>query len=181
MSADPRTQDLLAALDDHATADAREAWSRRRIIALLRWLPRPFDEDADPIHVTGSGIVLATDGRVVLHRHKRLGIWLQPGGHVDAGETPAEAALRETVEETGIGVAHPPAGPRLIHVDVHEGGRGHVHLDVRYLLDAPIGSSFAPAAGESADLAWCSIAEVTARGDRSVVQAVRAALAARRI
>ena len=45
-------------------------------------LDQPFDEDASPIHVTGSAVV--TGGRgVVLHLHKRLGIWLQPGGHID--------------------------------------------------------------------------------------------------
>jgi 8-oxo-dGTP pyrophosphatase MutT (NUDIX family) len=38
---------------------------------------------------------------VVLHRHRVLGIWVQPGGHIDSGETPWDAAVRETAEETG--------------------------------------------------------------------------------
>ncbi len=33
-----------------------------------------------------------------LVRHPRLGCWLPAGGHVEAGETPAEAAVREASE-----------------------------------------------------------------------------------
>ncbi|MFY1633651.1 NUDIX domain-containing protein [Solwaraspora sp. WMMB335] len=34
--------------------------------------------------------------------HRKIGLWLYPGGHVDPNETPAEAAVREVVEETGV-------------------------------------------------------------------------------
>ena len=118
------TTDLRDAVAAHRPATAREAAARQRTLALLAWLPRPLDETADPVHVTGSAIVLDGAGRTLLHRHKRLGRWLQPGGHVDPGESPDQAALREAREETGIPLAHPSPGPRLVHVDVHEGGRG---------------------------------------------------------
>src|SRR6185369_17260141 len=42
--------------------------------------------------------------RVLLHKHKKLGIWLQPGGHIELDEGPIEAALREAKEETGLDV-----------------------------------------------------------------------------
>src|SRR5688500_10821251 len=41
---------------------------------------------------------------VLLHWHRRLGLWLPPGGHIDPGELPDEAAVRETLEETGLAV-----------------------------------------------------------------------------
>ncbi len=100
-------------------------------------LADPFDQELDPVHVTGSAFVVGRRG-VVLLRHKRLGMWLQPGGHLDPGETPWDAARREAVEETGLDVDFAdvsPAGvPVLAHVDVHPGGRGHTHLDLRFVL-----------------------------------------------
>jgi len=44
--------------------------------------------------------VLVEDGRVLLIRHERLGVWLYPGGHVEPNETPREAAEREFREES---------------------------------------------------------------------------------
>ena len=170
-----RRDEVVREVTAHVPHEPVEAGSRRRTLALLRWLPRPFDESADPTHVTGSAIVLSQDGRVLLHRHKRLGVWLQPGGHLESGELPAAAAVRETAEETGIEADHPPTGPALIHVDVHEGPRGHVHLDLRYLLSADPEEPFAPAPGESEAIAWLPIEEACAVGDASMTAAVWAA------
>lgn len=167
---------LVAALEAHRPASPAEDRSLRRILAHLRWLPAPFDEHADPTHVTGSAIVVDAAGRVLLHRHKRLGIWLQPGGHLDPGEDAAAAAVRETAEETGLRARHPTDGPRLLHVDVHEGPRGHVHLDVRYLLQAAGGDDLRPAAGESQDVAWFAADQARRIGDRSLAEAVAAAV-----
>ena len=79
--------------------DLRERRSRLELLTLLDRLPRPFDRLAGPAHVTGSAIVTSTRG-TILQRHKRLGTWLQPGGHLEPGEAPWEAALREASEET---------------------------------------------------------------------------------
>jgi 8-oxo-dGTP pyrophosphatase MutT (NUDIX family) len=167
--------DLVRQVAAHHPGDAREFRSLSRIRALLAWLPRPFDEHADATHVTASGIVLDGHGHLLLHRHKRLGRWLQPGGHLDPGELPWEAARRETAEETGLVATHPSSGPLLVHVDVHEGPRGHVHLDLRYLLRADGDAPPAPAIGESPEVAWCSSEQVADRGDASTVAALVAA------
>jgi len=136
-------------------------------------LERPFDEHAEPTHVTASAIVVGARG-VILHRHRRLHRWLQPGGHVDPGETPEEAVLRECREETGLSVAHPAGGPVLVHVDVHPAAGGHVHLDLRYLVWAP-DENPAPAPGESQAVAWFSWDDAVALSDEALEGALRSA------
>ena len=150
--------DLRALVASRDPVDEREAESVQRFLAELDRLERPLDEHADPVHVTGSAVVIGPRG-VLLHLHKRLGLWLQPGGHIDPGETPEQAALREVREETGFVCTD----ARFVHVDVHAGGRGHTHLDVRYLVEADGDPS--PAEGESQDVHWFAWDEAIAMAD----------------
>ena len=154
--------------------DDRERMSIDAFLVAFDLLSHPFDEHGDVTHVTGSAIVVSELG-VLLHRHKRLGIWLQPGGHIDEGETPWDGAVRETLEETGLTASHPPEGPQLVHVDVHPGPRGHTHLDLRYLLYAPAVDPHPPE-GESPDVAWFSRAKALAIADPGISGALAALL-----
>ncbi|HEX6972283.1 MAG TPA: NUDIX domain-containing protein [Limnochordia bacterium] len=88
-------------------------------------------------------------GRVLLLLHRRLGKWLPPGGHVEPGELPDEAAVREVWEEAGIAVrlvgrrALPLAEPRQLIVpegiQVERIDPGHEHIDLVYFA-RPVGS-----------------------------------------
>jgi 8-oxo-dGTP pyrophosphatase MutT (NUDIX family) len=140
------------------------------MLAELDRLPHPFDQSADLTHVTASAVVVGPRG-VILHRHRRLHRWLQPGGHVEPGEAPEEAVLRECVEETGLPVAHPPSGPGLIHVDVHRASRDHVHLDLRYLVASP-DLDPSPGPGESQDVAWFTWDQALAMADDALAGAL---------
>lgn len=51
-----------------------------------------------------AGGFLIQDHKVLLVLHKKLNIWLAPGGHLEAGELPHQAAEREVWEETGVHV-----------------------------------------------------------------------------
>ncbi len=152
----------------HVPADAREEAAKARLLTELDRLPTPFDRHADPVHVTASAVVVGPRG-TVLHLHRRLGRWLQPGGHVERGEDPAHAAVRETREETGLPADHPEGGPELIHVDVHPAS-GHLHMDLRYLLVAPDAEP-SPGAGESPHVRWFSWDEAADMADEALVGA----------
>jgi 8-oxo-dGTP pyrophosphatase MutT (NUDIX family) len=161
------------AVGDHPAADDREEIAKARILDGLDRLPRPFDEEADPVHLTGSAVVVGRRG-TVLHRHKRLHRWMQPGGHLDPGEGPWDAALRESEEETGLPLRHPDEGPRLLHVDVHEAAKGHIHLDLRYLLLAPDEDPHPPP-DESPEARWYTWDEALDVSDAALVGALEAA------
>jgi 8-oxo-dGTP pyrophosphatase MutT (NUDIX family) len=160
-------REVRSLLDAHEPVDAREAASIARLRRELERLRDPFDRDADPVHVTGSAIVIGPRG-VLLHVHRKLGIWMQPGGHLEAGERAADAAVRETVEETGVAVVHPPAGPRFVHADVHPAAAGHTHLDLRFLLLAARDDDPRPPPAESQAVRWVSWREAYELADESL-------------
>ena len=165
-------EQIRAAVVARHPGDERERISLLAFVEHFDRLADPCSETADPVHVTGSAIVVGDRG-VVLHRHKRLGIWIQPGGHIDEGEMPWDGALREAEEETGLVVGHPATGPELVHVDVHGGPRGHTHLDLRYLVMAPDADP-APPPEESQDVAWFGWEDALAIADPALAGALRA-------
>lgn len=166
-----RLDATVAAVTALRPGDDREAASRQEILDGLTTLEAPFDEHAAATHVTSSGLVVGRRG-LVLHRHKRLGRWLQPGGHLDPGEWPHQAAARESAEETGLDVRYPTGGPLLLHLDCHDGGRGHRHLDLRYLLYGD-DSDPRPGSGESQACQWFAPPAAVALADPGLQGALR--------
>jgi 8-oxo-dGTP pyrophosphatase MutT (NUDIX family) len=160
-ASDPRAR-IIDALRQLAPADAEESTDRDRIVAFIESYERPFDRAIPEGHLTGSAITVSADGsRVLLLHHRKLGLWLQPGGHGDPGETTGEeVALREAFEETGIdGLELHASAPRPLDVDVHDiparsDEPAHQHLDLRYLVVAPERAKVAPALAELHELRW---------------------------
>jgi len=75
----------------------------------------------------------------LLHKHRKLGRWFPPGGHVEPNELPDDAAVREVLEETGVRVALigeralPVSEPRQLirprGVQLETIAPGHEHID----------------------------------------------------
>lgn len=171
---DDRLRRVRAQVAAHEPIDGRERSAKQQALAFLDRLPRPL-EAVDPTHVTASAVVVGRRG-VLLHRHRKLGRWMQPGGHLDPAEEPAEAAVRECREETGLSVTHPWGEPRLVHLDVHAAAAGHVHIDLRYLVEGPDAPP-APEPGESPEVAWVSWDEAEVLADEALAGALSVARA----
>ena len=153
-----------------APVDAREEVSIEMTLERLAWPGDPFSESEHDHHVTASAFVVSSRG-VILHRHRRLGIWVQPGGHVDRGETPEAACVRESTEETGLAVRHlDPV--ELFHVDVHPGPKGHTHYDLRYVLLGEAQDP-RPPAGESPEVFWFDFSIAPQRAEPTLAPALR--------
>ncbi len=63
-------------------------------------------------HLTVSGFVVH-EGRVSLHWHRKIGAWMPAGGHIEPGEDPVQAVLRETREEFALEAEVLPLAPRV--------------------------------------------------------------------
>jgi len=107
-----------------------------------------------PAHLTASGLVLDAAGTAtLLVLHRKVGLWLQPGGHVDDDDASlAAAGLREAVEETGV--ADLAVDPVPLRLDRHPAPCGvEEHLDVQFL--AITASRTVPVVSEeSLDVRW---------------------------
>jgi len=165
--------DLARLVGEHAPADELEGLAKTRFLAELTRLQDPCNQSADPVHVTASALVVGPRG-TLLHLHRRLRRWLQPGGHVEEDETPAEAARREMREETGLEGTDPGPDPVLLRLDVHPAALGHTHLDLCYLL--LVGDvDPRPGPGESTAVRWFGWPEAEAVADAGLAGAIRAA------
>jgi len=156
--------ELLARYREGPRITEQERAPLDRLEAFVRREPACFERSTVEGHITGSAWILSHDGAAcLLTHHKKLGLWLQPGGHADGDADVLAVALREGREESGIAELE-ALSPEIFDVDVHEiparkGEPAHLHYDVRFALVAPAGAEFV-VSEESHDLAWVPRAEV---------------------
>ncbi len=123
---------------------------------------------------------VVAEGQVLLLFHRKLRLWLPPGGHVEPNELPDEAAVREVWEEAGVrcelvgerGVDVPyprqlvrPAGIQLENI-----GTDHEHVDLIYFA-RPLGGLERPRGnGEGDSVGWYPVESLAALGAPADVQ-----------
>jgi 8-oxo-dGTP pyrophosphatase MutT (NUDIX family) len=171
---------LLRALAAYAARCPDERAVVERFTAFVAAHPDCFERTCVPGHVTGSAWIVSHDhARFLLTHHRKLGRWLQLGGHSDGDPDTAAVALREATEESGMSGLW-LASPEPLDLDAHEiPARGdepaHVHYDVRFLVVAPPGATLA-ISEESLDLRWFpSDAPLAFASDESVARLRRKA------
>jgi len=115
-------------------------------------------------HFTASAwIVNKKRTHTLLTLHKKLGRWLQLGGHADGNENLIEVAMKEAEEESGL-KSLKLVDSTIFDVDKHiipqrPHVQEHFHFDVRYLLEADIQEPL-QMSDESISLAWIAFDSV---------------------
>lgn len=117
----------------------------------------------------------------LIGRHDRRGrlVWSLPKGHVEAGETHEDAAVREVQEETGIeGSVVAPLGTIDFWFMADD---RRVHKTVHHFLLAAHGGELSDADREVSEVAWVPLDEVSGRlayaDERRLMEKVPALLA----
>lgn len=109
--------------------------------------------------------------------HRALKRWLQPGGHLDSGELPHEAAVRECFEETGLTISlvddQVPDAIDLHRIPANpvKGEAEHYHLDFKYVAVAS--GRLRPELTEVASARWLDPDPALLRDER-VIAAINA-------
>jgi 8-oxo-dGTP pyrophosphatase MutT (NUDIX family) len=164
---------LLGLIEDYRRRHPGEADVVARFEAFVTDHDRCFERDCWAGHITGSAWLVNEPGtHVLLTHHRKLGRWLQVGGHSDGNPDTLAVAVQEAEEESGLPVR--VLDPQVFDLDVHEiparkDDPAHYHFDVRFLLAAE-GERFR-VSEESHELAWVQIDNLYAHsGEESVLR-----------
>lgn len=150
--------DAQRVLSAWSAPSAAQESLRAEYVAHLAGNPDGCFKACFPSHLTAGALAISDDGReVLLNHHRKAGIWVAFGGHLEPGDASlADAALRELTEESGL------AGFTFDRVPVQLSRhpvdfcspRGTVHhLDVRYVAVVPAGTQ-PVVSDESIDVRW---------------------------
>jgi 8-oxo-dGTP pyrophosphatase MutT (NUDIX family) len=153
---------LLELLERHVGCRPEDRTVAEQVSHFVRSHPDCFERTCREGHITGSAWILSPDHHeVLLTHHRKLGRWLQLGGHSDGEGDPRQVALREAREESGLErfrFLPDERDPLPLDLDIHpipaHGGEpAHLHLDVRFLLVAGLGQQLR-ISEESKELRW---------------------------
>ncbi len=99
-------------------------------------------------------------GKIYLGHHIKANDWIPPGGHIEIGETPKDAAIREMMEELQVKIVRNQLIPFNLSVKiVNQPGRGCVtHYDVWHFVDINV-QKFDYLQSEYHDAGWFTIPE----------------------
>ncbi|MBV8780333.1 MAG: NUDIX domain-containing protein [Phycisphaerae bacterium] len=163
------------ALSRYVTVHRNDADRLTPLIQLLENPPGPLcDRRTVPGHLTASAIVYdPTDRHILLVHHRSLDRWLQPGGHLDAGELPPQAARREVLEETGVNLGEAQETAEPIDIDCHaipasqkKNEPAHTHHDFRFAFKVRrMDHELVLQESEALDVMWMSIDDPRFPGD----------------
>ena len=155
------SKSLLDLLLEYTPEDRTECADLKKTIAFVQEHGNQcFDRNYLPGHLTGSAwIENATGDKFLLTLHKKLGFWLQVGGHADGNTDILNVAFREAYEESGLDDLN-CIQDGIFDIGVHyfsiKSQPDHWHYDIRFLLKTSQPDDAITLSDESLDLKWFS-------------------------
>ena len=116
-------------------------------------------------HFTGSAWIINPDkSKILMTHHKKIGKWLQLGGHADGESDLLKVSQREDIEESGIN-NFVTISNEIFDMDIHEippmgSDPKHLHYDIRFLLQADPDKESLIISNESHDVAWIPLDQI---------------------
>ena len=172
--------DIVPLLRAYCPCNEEQEAVRGKFFDFIRTNPDCLLRSCVPGHLTGSAFVVdSSGGKVLLVHHRKLGKWLQPGGHADGDSDLQRVAAREVSEETGLSGLRPLLNG-VFDLDIHTiparpGEPEHLHYDVRFLFDADAGMPLL-VSHESHSLCWIKLQDVPSlSSEESILRMVRKA------
>jgi 8-oxo-dGTP pyrophosphatase MutT (NUDIX family) len=129
------------------------------------------------IHPAATVFIISTEEipRILLLKHRKLGVWVPPGGHQEINETPIETAIKEVFEETGLdasgylpkpkrlsdGTELQPVPNFILLENIPEFGDkpAHQHQDMIFVIRMPFQEPVR-SERESEDIGWFTRSQV---------------------
>jgi 8-oxo-dGTP pyrophosphatase MutT (NUDIX family) len=172
-------ESAISLLTDWEAPDAAQDSLRHAVLAFVHGRDDACRRECVPGHVTASALVLDhTGSQVLLTLHRRIGRWVQLGGHCDEDDPDiAAAALREATEESGVDGLRMGAGLAAVHVHPLTCSLGVPtrHLDLQFVVHAPADARIA-ISDESEDLRWWPADALPPGSDHALAYLVAQAL-----
>ena len=127
-----------------------------------RYAKRVDEVSAGGLVIDFSGTKGLLIGRLdVKDANREKLLWSLPKGHIEPGETPEEAAIREVAEETGI---QSEISRELGVIDFwFMAGGKRIHKTVHHYLFKEVGGSLAPQVTEVDEVRWFPLEEIVDR------------------
>lgn len=134
-------QAILTLLNNYAPRYTEEVEYKERVIRFIQNHENCFERTCKVGHITGSSWLISPEGtHAFLMHHRKINIWVQPGGHCDGDTDVLAVALKEAQEESGIRDIR-PISHNIFDIDIHTFPKKgddpeHLHYDVRFFLQA---------------------------------------------
>ncbi|MDR0632451.1 MAG: NUDIX hydrolase [Holosporaceae bacterium] len=152
-------KNLREKLERYHPTDETEVADKAKMLEFLNSQEDCFERSLSIGHFTGScWIVNRDDTKFLLTLHKKIGFWLQLGGHADGDYDLVRVSLKEAREESGLQHIELLSN-EIFDIGVHLTSEykevpAHYHYDVRFLMKASDPQEDIKISDESDDLRW---------------------------